>query len=109
LDCGVDHQTSGNKIVLTSYLCVVPGFTTTRQYTYQAIKAFFGPTFMAVQTKQDLPVPQPTPSSLFLLMKVKRLQLFLCKREGLSMPLAVALRVPSSYREPFHNICLEKN
>lgn len=90
-------------------MCVVPGFTTARQHTYQAIKAFFGPSFMAAHTKQDLPVPQPTPSSLFLLMKAKRPQLFLCKREGLSMPLAVALRVPSNRCEAFHNICLEKN
>lgn len=101
-------QDSANKTVLTSYLCVVPGFTTLRKFTYYTIKVFFGSTFMAALTRQGLPVLQPAPCSLFLLMKAKRLQIFLWKREGLSMPLAVALRVCSNCCEAFHNICLEK-
>lgn len=52
LYCGVDHQSSGDKTVLTSHLVVVFGFTAARWYTYQAIKAFFGPAFVAAQTKK---------------------------------------------------------
>lgn len=101
-------QSSGNKTELTSYMCVVPGFTTTRKCTYYTTKVFLGSTFMVAQTRKGLPVLQPAPCSLFLLMKAKRLQLFLCRREGLSMTLAVALRVCSNCCEAFHNICLEK-
>lgn len=54
LYCGVDHQSSGDKTVLTSHLVVVFGFTAARWYTYQAIKAFFGPAFVAAQTKKKI-------------------------------------------------------
>lgn len=74
-------QSSGNKTELTSYMCVVPGFTTTRKCTYYTTKVFLGSTFMVAQTRKGLPVLQPAPCSLFLLMKAKRLQVFFAEEK----------------------------